>query len=67
MDTHFEEIRIEQANRGHGLLVSWLQVEYYRVPAGMRSSLYTRVTQDLTEWEAPRSVIFPLLSVLSYL
>jgi hypothetical protein len=28
----FEEIRKQQANRLHGILVSWLHVEYYRVP-----------------------------------
>jgi hypothetical protein len=62
----FEEIRKEQANRRNGLLVSWLHVEYYRVPAGMRSSLYPRVPQDWDEWEAPRGMNVPLPAVLSY-
>ena len=62
----FEEIRKEQANRRHGLLVSWLHVEYYRVPSGMRSSLYPRVPQDWDEWEAPRNMNVPLPAVLVY-
>ena len=62
----FEEIRKEQANRRHGLLVSWLHVEYYRVPPGMRSSLYPRVPQDWDEWEAPRGMNVPLPPVLVY-
>jgi hypothetical protein len=52
----FEEIRKEQANRRHGLLISWLHVEYYRVPPGMRSSLYPRVPQNWDEWEALRGM-----------
>ena len=61
----FEEIRKEQANRRHGLLVSWLHVEYYRVPPGMRSSLLSarRAAEDPSSFGSSDS---PDLAIAEY-
>jgi hypothetical protein len=62
----FEELRKEAGNRRAGMLVSWSQVEYYRIPAGMRTTLYPRVPADWDEWEVPNGMNVPLPAVLAY-
>jgi hypothetical protein len=61
-----EEIRKEQANRRQGLLISFLHVEYYRVPPGMRSSLCPSLPQYWGEWEAKRGMNNTLPAGLVY-
>jgi hypothetical protein len=62
----FQELRKEAANRRAGMLVSWMQFEYYRVPQGMRSTLYPRIPTHWAEWEVPNGMNAPLPTVLNY-
>jgi hypothetical protein len=48
------------------MLVSWLHVEFYRIPLALRTSLYPQVPSDWEEWEVHRGMCVPLPAVLAY-
>jgi hypothetical protein len=47
-----EELRKEHKYRRAGVLLSWAQVDYYRLPPGLRKTLYPQ-TPERAEWECP--------------
>jgi hypothetical protein len=61
-----EELRKEHKNRRAGILLSWAQVEYYHLPAGLRKTLYRHPPEDWTEWECPPGMAVPLPAVVTY-
>jgi hypothetical protein len=61
-----EELRKEHKNRRAGILLSWAQVEYYHLPAGLRKTLFPHPPEDRTEWECPPGMAVLLPAFVTY-
>jgi hypothetical protein len=61
-----DEIRKEHKNRRAGVLLSWAQVEYCRIPPGLRKTLYPQIPDDWAKWECSAGMAVPRPAVVTY-